>query len=84
MAEAKIWAFPVTEFPVQESFQPQEGEELAEVLEFRSAHDRLWDTLGPEDAPMVREALVHADELRQGDTGAGDDYLRYFTDRLAS
>jgi hypothetical protein len=42
---------------------------------------------------MVRQALVHADELRQGDvhtdvevsgSDIGDEYLMYFTGRLAS
>jgi hypothetical protein len=71
----------------------QEEEKLADVLEFRSPHDRRWDSLDAADAPMVREALVHADELRQGDVRTdvevsggdiGDEYLMYFTARLAS
>jgi hypothetical protein len=71
----------------------QEEEKLAEVLEFRSPHDRRWDSLDAADAPMVREALVHADILRQVGVHAvreasgnytGDEYLMDFTARLAS
>ena len=66
-------------------------EEQAKVLEFRSPHDKRWDSLGADDAPMVRDALVHADELRQTHStqevqiDRGDLYLKRFAiERLAS
>lgn len=52
-------------------------------LAFRSEHDILWDTLGPDDAPLVRQALAKAQELRAKKADPGYAYLQGFASSLA-
>lgn len=65
-------------------------DDQTEDLSFRSRHDILWDSLGPEHASAVHDALITADKVRKssGYTGQGADpgrtYLEDFARQLTS
>lgn len=54
-----------------------------DVLAFRSEHDKLWDSLGPQEAPLVRQALARAQEMRDKRADPGFAYLQGFVSSLA-
>lgn len=52
-------------------------------LAFRSEHDKLWDSLGPDESPLVRQALARAQEMRDSNIDPGYAYLQGFVSSLA-
>lgn len=57
-------------------------EELAAIhaAEHQPSQAQKWDTMTAEDVPMVREALLRAQTIREAGTESGDAYLQGIAD----